>query len=170
LLAAGDYREANAELEAAAEVTGSQAARALHWRLLSAQGRALRALDRQTEAESAFGQARSILDALAGEIADDALRETYLREASATLPPQRMPSARRAEAERFDGLSPREREVAALVAAGKSNREIADALVLGERTIETHVSNILAKLGFTSRAQIAAWAVAKGLSTDPTGQ
>ncbi len=46
-----------------------------------------------------------------------------------------------------------------LVAQGKTNREIADALVLGERTIETHVGNALSKLGFTSRVQIAAWAV-----------
>jgi DNA-binding NarL/FixJ family response regulator len=46
-----------------------------------------------------------------------------------------------------------------LVAAGRSNREIAEALVLGERTIETHVSNILGKLGLRSRAQIAAWAI-----------
>ena len=45
----------------------------------------------------------------------------------------------------------------------KSNREIAEALVLSERTVEGHVGNILNKLGFTSRAQIAAWAVQKGL-------
>lgn len=44
-----------------------------------------------------------------------------------------------------------------------SNREIADTLVVGERTVETHVSNILNKLGFNSRTQIAAWAVEKGL-------
>ena len=50
-----------------------------------------------------------------------------------------------------------------LVAQGKTNREIADELVLGERTIETHVGNALSKLGFTSRAQIAAWAVGQGL-------
>jgi DNA-binding NarL/FixJ family response regulator len=53
--------------------------------------------------------------------------------------------------------------VAALVARGKSNRDMADELVLGERTIETHVGNILSKLGFSSRAQIAAWAVESGL-------
>ena len=46
---------------------------------------------------------------------------------------------------------------------GKSNREIADLLVVGERTIETHVGNILSKLGFTSRTQIAAWSVEIGL-------
>lgn len=61
------------------------------------------------------------------------------------------------------GLTAREREVAALVAQGKSNREIAARLVVTERTAETHVQNILNKLGFSSRAQIAAWAVEQGL-------
>jgi non-specific serine/threonine protein kinase len=55
-------------------------------------------------------------------------------------------------------------EVAALIASGKSNREIAELLVVGERTIETHVGHVLSKLGFTSRAQVAAWAVEKGLA------
>jgi DNA-binding NarL/FixJ family response regulator len=51
-----------------------------------------------------------------------------------------------------------------LIAEGKSNREIAEMLVVGERTIETHVGNILAKLVFVSRAQIAAWVVEQGLT------
>ncbi len=50
------------------------------------------------------------------------------------------------------------------VAAGLSNRAIAGALVLSERTVAKHVENILSKLGYSSRAQIAAWAVAKGLA------
>jgi DNA-binding NarL/FixJ family response regulator len=53
-------------------------------------------------------------------------------------------------------LTPREREVAELVAQGLSNREIAGRLVLSERTIESHVANIFAKLQCTSRTQIAA--------------
>jgi DNA-binding CsgD family transcriptional regulator/tetratricopeptide (TPR) repeat protein len=60
-------------------------------------------------------------------------------------------------------LSRREREVAVLVARGLTNREIARTLVLSERTAENHVQHILAKLGFGSRAQIAAWAVSEGL-------
>jgi DNA-binding CsgD family transcriptional regulator/tetratricopeptide (TPR) repeat protein len=62
-------------------------------------------------------------------------------------------------------LSRREREVAVLVARGLTNREIARTLVLSERTAENHVQHILAKLGFGSRAQIAAWAVSEGLPT-----
>ncbi len=64
---------------------------------------------------------------------------------------------------KYGGLSAREREVAALMAQGRSNREIAAHLVVSERTAEVHVSNILGKLGFTTRAQIAAWAIEKGL-------
>ena len=65
------------------------------------------------------------------------------------------------------GLTRREVEVARLVARGRSNREIAEEFVLSERTIESHVQHILTKLGFTSRAEIAAWVVRSGL--DQTG-
>jgi non-specific serine/threonine protein kinase len=65
-------------------------------------------------------------------------------------------------------LTVREREVAALVAHGLTNRQIAAKLVVTERTAETHVQNILNKLGFTSRAQVAAWAAEQGLSTPTT--
>jgi non-specific serine/threonine protein kinase len=54
-------------------------------------------------------------------------------------------------------LTPREREVAALVARGMSNRQVAEALVITEQTAETHVKRILSKLGFTSRAQVSSW-------------
>jgi DNA-binding NarL/FixJ family response regulator len=60
-------------------------------------------------------------------------------------------------------LTAREQEVAALVARGLANRAIADTLVVGERTVETHVGNILGKLGFHSRTELAAWAIESGL-------
>lgn len=62
-------------------------------------------------------------------------------------------------------LTVREGEVAALIAGGLSNRQIAERLVITERTAANHVQNILAKLSFRSRAQIAAWAVENGLGT-----
>jgi non-specific serine/threonine protein kinase len=61
-------------------------------------------------------------------------------------------------------LTPREREVAALVVEGLSNRQIAARLVVSERTADVHVSNILRKLDLSSRAQLAAWAVRAGLA------
>jgi DNA-binding NarL/FixJ family response regulator len=64
-------------------------------------------------------------------------------------------------------LSRREEEVAALVAGGLSNREIAEKLFIGERTVESHVQSILNKLGFRARTQIAAWAASRGLLTSP---
>jgi DNA-binding NarL/FixJ family response regulator len=58
-------------------------------------------------------------------------------------------------------LSPRERQVAAFVAQGFTNRAIADALHVGEKTVEKYVSAIYAKLSFSTRAQLAAY-VARG--------
>ena len=55
-------------------------------------------------------------------------------------------------------LTPRERDVAELIAEGMSNRAIAGQLALSPRTVDGHVERILAKLGFSSRAQVAAWA------------
>jgi DNA-binding NarL/FixJ family response regulator len=58
--------------------------------------------------------------------------------------------------------------VAGLVAEGLSNRQIAAKLYLSERTAETHVQNILTKLGFTSRTQVAGWAIREGLPQQGT--
>lgn len=69
-----------------------------------------------------------------------------------------------AEAERRPTpLTPREEEVAGLIARGFANREIATALGITEGTVEVHVQHILNKLGFHSRAQIAVWVVEHGL-------
>jgi non-specific serine/threonine protein kinase len=57
-------------------------------------------------------------------------------------------------------LTRREHQVAALVARGLSNKDIAGTLVISPRTAEAHVEHILVKLGFTTRAQIAAWVAA----------
>ena len=81
----------------------------------------------------------------------------------AKLPHVRPLTPDRAAKQAYGGLTAREREVAALITQGKSNREIANALVLSQRTVATHVSNVLLKLNVTSRAQIAAWASEKGL-------
>jgi DNA-binding NarL/FixJ family response regulator len=60
-------------------------------------------------------------------------------------------------------LTPREREVLAEVARGRSNREIAGALHLSEKTVKTHVSSVLAKLGLADRTQAALYAVRTGI-------
>ena len=67
------------------------------------------------------------------------------------------------------GLSAREAEVLALVAAGRTNREIAATLVLSPKTVARHLSNIFAKLGVSSRTQAAAFAYEHGLATPERG-
>ena len=83
---------------------------------------------------------------------------------AATAPP---PSSARPRHEKstYGGLTAREREIAALIAQGKTNRAIADDLVIAERTVDRHVANMMSKLDFHSRAQIAVWAVEKGRAT-----
>src|SRR5271157_791987 len=68
----------------------------------------------------------------------------------------------RSEKEKFGGLTGRERQVARLISQGKSNREIAKAMTVGAKTVETYVTRILNKLGFNSRVQIATWMIEKG--------
>ncbi|CAM5353785.1 response regulator transcription factor [Streptomyces xanthochromogenes] len=65
---------------------------------------------------------------------------------------------------RGTNLTEREKEVLALIADGRSNREIARHLVLSEKTVKTHVSNILMKLDLADRTQAALWAVRHGVA------
>ncbi len=72
-------------------------------------------------------------------------------------------AARREHAEAFEDLTDQEMRVLALVAEGKTNREIADALYLGEGTVRNYVSSILSKLGLSNRTEAAAYAVKHNL-------
>jgi DNA-binding CsgD family transcriptional regulator len=136
----------------------------LLWRAQALEGRIEATLGRRAEAAHAYHSARKTITDLAGTIDDLMLRETFLRGAEALLPRTRPETEARALArDRFGGLTDRECEIASLIALGRSNREIAAALVLSDRTIAVHVANVLNKLGFQSRTQIAAWATAKGL-------
>lgn len=93
--------------------------------------------------------------AVAGEVhLDSAVARTLTRRMSA-------PQAGLAS------LTEREREILGLVAQGLSNRDIADALVISERTARTHVSNVLSKLQLTSRTQAALLAIREGLVPAP---
>ncbi len=69
-----------------------------------------------------------------------------------------------------EALTERETDVLRLLAAGRANKEIAQQLSIGEKTVKTHVSNILAKLGVQSRTQAALYAVRIGLVTSPSGE
>ncbi len=70
-------------------------------------------------------------------------------------------SAPRSDEAPVEQLTPRELEVLRLIARGKSNKEIADALIVSEKTVKTHVSNILSKLHLADRTQAAIYALRK---------
>ncbi len=70
-------------------------------------------------------------------------------------------SAPRPDEAPVEQLTPRELEVLRLIARGKSNKEIADALIVSEKTVKTHVSNILSKLHLADRTQAAIYALRK---------
>ena len=136
----------------------------LLWRAQVIRGRLLNARGPRGAARQEYESARVTIGEIGECIDDGELRREFVERACSQLPPSRPPSARAVAKERFQGLTEREREVASLVAVGCSNREIADALVLSERTVAVHVANTLAKLGFNSRTQIASWATARGLT------
>jgi predicted ATPase/DNA-binding CsgD family transcriptional regulator len=161
LIASQRLIEAESAFTAAKAIVQEQEARPVQWRIAISLGSLYQGQGRQKEAEQEFVTARTLIDE-----ADESLRDNFMREASSLLPPTRTLTPARATKQAFGGLSKREREVAVLIAQGKSNREIADMLVLSERTIESHVSSILFKLDYTSRTQIATWAIEKGLTGD----
>jgi predicted ATPase/DNA-binding CsgD family transcriptional regulator len=158
--------EAESAFTTAQAIATTQGARPMQWRICLSLGNLYQALRRNKEAEEEFATARTLIEELAGNVLEEGLRDNFLRHAADMLPQTRPLSLAKARKQAFGGLSMREREVSALIAQGKSNREIAEMLVLSERTIESHVSSILFKLDFSSRTQIAAWAVEKGLTRD----
>ena len=114
-------------------------------RVLRASGDRQGAIAANTEAAA---RARELGAVGAGRIASRALRELGVRTWRR--------SAREAGAGALHDLSARELEVARLVAEGSSNREIADLLALSPKTVERHLTNILAKLGARNRTELAA--------------
>jgi len=158
--------EAAQVLEVAKQGTLERRETPIVWQMYCALGQVYRLLRHEEEARSEFAAARRVIASLAESIDDAHLRDHFSLAALKSLPKERLISPNHAAKQAFGGLTTREREVAALIAQGKFNREIAEELVVNERTIETHVSNIMFKLGFTSRSQIAAWTVEKGLTAN----
>ncbi len=163
LAALGRIVEAEAEFQGALPVVMEQGQRPLLWRLHIDRGRLYAATGRREDAEREFSSARIIIDDLANHIPEGPLRANFLRRALAAIPAPPELTSRQDAKRQFGGLTAREREVATLIALGKSNREIADELVISEKTAERHVANILLKLDFNSRTQVAVWALEKGL-------
>jgi DNA-binding CsgD family transcriptional regulator len=123
---------------------------------------------------------------LAGDRADEALAELApaydrarsvgaipIAEAMAALARRtrlKLPGLGRSQPDLESGLTSREREVLVLVARGRTNREIGAELYIADKTASVHVSNILAKLGVTNRAEAGAKARSLGLDETPETQ
>ncbi|HZR43122.1 MAG TPA: LuxR C-terminal-related transcriptional regulator, partial [Ktedonobacteraceae bacterium] len=169
LVAAKRPDEAEVVLKTAQEMAAAQGARPMQWRICVAQCKLYQTQGRNVEAEQTVAIARTLIEELAASVEDKTLRDHFLRQTTAMLPQMRSPSPQRLAKQAFGGLTAREREVAILIAQGKSNQAIADRLVVTKRTVETHIGNIMFKLGCTSRSQIAVWAVETGLTrrTEP---
>jgi DNA-binding CsgD family transcriptional regulator len=158
------YATSQASLQAAHQVAETLDLKPLLWRILFARARLARAQGEDEQAEAYFESGNSLLDSLFKDLnVVDSSLPNYLREGAERLKRSGKNSARALVRDRFDGLTPRERDIAALIAQGKSNKEIAEALTLSSRTVEAHISRVLSKLNFSSRSQIAVWAVEKGL-------
>ncbi|MCB0213100.1 MAG: hypothetical protein KDJ52_27400 [Anaerolineae bacterium] len=166
LLALDRLDEAEATLQAGIAAVIPQGRLGLQWRLYALLAQVYRAKKQHPQADQAVEAAQSVIDTLAAGILDASLRDNFLQQVANHLPARTPPSPQTQAKQHFDGLTARERQVAALVAQGQTNRDIAETLILSERTAERHVANIMAKLGVNSRAQIAVWAVEKGLTAN----
>jgi DNA-binding CsgD family transcriptional regulator len=163
LLAAGRVEEAEAVLQSARRAAQAHGARTWLWRIHASLGRLYQTRRLADRAWTEIAAAQSLVAELSASLDDDSLREHFFRHATAQLPKLAPPTRLRKAKQAFGGLTARERQVVTLVAQGQSNRAIAAALVVSERTAAKHVENILAKLDLHTRAQIAAWAVERGL-------
>jgi DNA-binding NarL/FixJ family response regulator len=161
-LGSGNFDDAaiylrSAELEA--ELQGNYS---YLWRLRADLAIALLTTGDREAARAAASRSIELATSLSRRTPEADLGSQFLHRALEHLPATLRPRAIRP---RDHGLTARESEIASLVAGGLSNRDIANRLVLSHRTVETHVANATAKLGFTSRSQLAAWAVAHGITS-----
>ncbi len=111
----------------------------------------------------ADGQRTSALVAAQAAVAELSSWPGWRRDRAEALVRRLEGSGARADGE----LTPREREVAALIAEGLTNSQLAERLYISPKTAAVHVSNILMKLGLSGRAEVAAWAVRHGVVLQP---
>ncbi|MEO8333999.1 MAG: AAA family ATPase [bacterium] len=158
LVALERWDDATALLDVARIESDRQGARPISWRIDALRGATHLGRRHRLEARRAFDAARAIADDIISALDERALVASFRAGVDRIAPPPPARTAGQAARDAHGGLTRRERDTAALVAQGKSNRAIARELGIGERTVEGYVASVLAKLGFSSRAQIAVWA------------
>jgi DNA-binding NarL/FixJ family response regulator len=159
----GRWEEAEVEFQAAVELAARQNRIPLMRSILVRQGWLYSKERKNDLAGRSFDRARAITEQIARQVPDHQ-REQFLRSALSEIPPIHRPTSNKEKTARPGGLSRREQEVATLIAQGKSNREIAEALYLSVRTVEAHITRILTRLGFSSRTEVAVWAAGQQLA------
>lgn len=170
-----DAAEAAGEIRATAALAGTRPLQAsaltAQARLAAAEGDQSAARNGFEDAAAAFAAAGAPYEAALAELEAAAVMHAAGDERGASLTESRARAALTALGAATPGeggvLSPREREVLALVAAGRSNEEIAAALFLSVRTVERHIANTYRKLdvsGRTARAAATSWAHAHGIA------
>ena len=155
LVAAGNVEAGIEMMEVARTGARVQGNVVYEWQISAELAHAYLVRGDREQSRTAANEAIDLIDKLASRVDDDDLRRNFLERAMELLPG----TMRRRIASSSGGLlSARGQEIAHLVSQGLTSREIADRLVLSSRTVESHVANAMAKLGFTTRSQLAAWA------------
>ena len=147
----GRVDESVSILAGVASSAAEQGNRSIQWRALCDLTHCYVASEQREQARSAASEALQVVDVIAAQLDDP---EAFRRAAALMLPASLRQRPARTAASM---LTSREAEIAGLIAAGLTNREIAERLVLSSRTVETHVANAMSKLGFSTRSQLAAW-------------
>lgn len=160
LRAAERHAEAQACFREALEIARTIGNRVVEWRALAGWAGVHEAAQDARARRERARDAAAVVEELAERV--PAERRVTFRERALDHVPGR--GRRTPDADEYGGLTPRQREVAGLVAEGLTNKEIAERLMISPLTAETHVKHILTKLDFSSRAQVAAWAIEKGLA------
>ncbi len=156
LAAQGDAAGATREQEAAVELSAAGDTPFEHARALLAFGTVQRRSKRRREARATLDEALALFERLGAELWAERTRGELKRISGRAATP--------------GALTPAEERVAALVAEGKTNREVAAALYLSERTVEGHLSHVFGKLGVRSRTELArALAAEQGVASSNPG-
>jgi DNA-binding CsgD family transcriptional regulator len=159
------WDDACAWLRAARTEAHAQEARPLLWHICAADGAVKLAQRQRLEARRSFDEARARAAELVVELNEPTLVPAFRAHVDTVAPPPPARTSRQVAKAVHGGLTRRERDAASLVARGNSNRAIARTLGIGERTVEGYVAAAFSKLGFSSRSQLAVWAVGQGLAS-----